>query len=64
MEDSSAGYNVDINNTQTITDAIEKMVSLNNEAYTACSNAAAQYAAKSIDVASVKKDYDAMFLSK
>lgn len=64
LEDSSAGYNVDINNTQTITDAIEKMASLNNEAYTACSNAAAQYAAKSIDVASIKKDYDAMFLSK
>lgn len=64
LEESNAGYNVDINNTQTITDAIEKMASLNNEAYTACSNAAAQYAAKSIDVASVKKDYDAMFLSK
>lgn len=64
LEEANAGFNVDINNIQTITDAIEKMVSLNNEAYTACSSAAAQYAAKSIDVASVKKDYDAMFLNR
>lgn len=64
LEEANAGFNVDINNIQTITDAIEKMASLNNEAYTDSSNAAAQYAAKSIDVASVKKDYDAMFLSK
>lgn len=64
LEESNAGYNVDINNTQTITDAIEKMASLHNEAYIACSNAAVQYAVKSIDVASVKKDYDAMFLNR
>lgn len=64
LEESNAGFNVDINNVQTITDAIEKMASLNNEAYTVCSIAAAQYAAKSIDVASVKKDYDAMFLNR
>jgi len=64
LEEANAGFNVDINNIQAITDAIEKMASLNNEAYTDSSNAAAQYAAKSIDVASVKKDYDAMFLSK
>lgn len=64
LEEANAGYNVDIKNVHTITDAIEKMASLDNEAYTASCNAAAQYAAKSIDVASVKKEYDAMFLSK
>lgn len=64
LEEANAGFNVDINNIQSIVDAIEKMASLNNEAYAASSNAAAQYAAKSIDVASVKKDYDAMFLNR
>lgn len=64
LEESNAGFNTDINNVQTITDAIGKMASLNNEAYTDSSNAAAQYAAKSIDIASVKKDYDAMFLNR
>ena len=64
LEEVNAGFNVDINNIQSIVDAIEKVASLNNEAYAASSNAAAQYAAKSIDVASVKKDYDAMFLNR
>lgn len=64
LEVANAGFNVNINNIQSIVDAIEKMASLNNETYAASSNAAAQYASKSIDVASVKKDYDAMFLNR
>lgn len=64
LEEANAGFNVDINNIQSIVDAIEKMASLDNEAYAASSSATAQYAKKSIDVASVRKDYDAMFLSK
>jgi hypothetical protein len=40
------------------------MASLDNEAYAVSSCATAQYAKKSIDVASVRKDYDVMFLSK
>lgn len=64
LEEANAGFNIDINNVQTITDAIEKMASLDNEVYAASSSTATQYAAKSIDVASVKKDYDAMFLNR
>lgn len=64
LEEANAGFNVDINNVRTITDAIEKMASLDNEAYAASSSATAQFAAKSIDIASVKKDYDAMFLNR
>jgi len=64
LEEANAGFNVDINNIQSIVDAIEKMASLDNEAYAASSSATAQYAVKSIDIASVKKDYDAMFLNR
>lgn len=61
---SKAGVNVDIDNIATIVTAIEDMVAMGNDIYTQYSDGAVRYASNKINIASIKKDYDAMFLNR
>jgi glycosyltransferase involved in cell wall biosynthesis len=63
LEKHHAGFNVDINSTSTITNAIEAMAVADNNTMQQYSNGAAQYAADKIDITSIKKSYDAMFVN-
>lgn len=61
LEKNNAGWNVDINNIQSITDAITKAIKITKNEYSLWSNAAVKYAAKNIDINKIKDQYRLLF---
>jgi glycosyltransferase involved in cell wall biosynthesis len=62
LEKEKAGYNVDISNIATITQAIEDAASQNEEDYRKWSKSARDYAIKTVDIERLENQYKQLFL--